>query len=510
MRAASRSVVVAILALLGVVLLAIPSTTTSAVTLGAFALIVPGNPDVTDLYDQNAVNYYIVPTTPSCAVTCTPVGITYNRQSGPIPSAVASALAGLGLQNINIDWNATTANGVASVGTAYNQILASNPGSDIVIWGYSEGTTVGSIEKSMLAGANGGTVPNNVSFVEIGNLQRPNGGILERLAALGTVPVFDATVGNPTPTNTAAPGQINTTDITFQYDGVADFPQYPLDLLADLNAIAGYEYVHGTYLSPDPSHPAPAMPYGYTVSQLEAAMADPANRQTHGDTLYITIPVKTLPIVPFLDPAAATGTTGFVTPIVDLISPTLRVLIELGYDRTDYGQPTPFQLFPPVNPAKLVTLPTDLVAAAVQGVQAALGDVGGPSVLPGTLTPSNPPTLTASPVDPAPVTTPVTTSAAPTMASTATTANINGARNNQLPNVLGSLIPSAPPTTPSTVPAGAALTPGPRISNPIGQDPTRIAGTLTSGLTMQPTVTGNNTNGGSGGHAGTPPGGHTK
>ncbi len=32
--------------------------------------------------------------------------------------------------------------------------------------------------------------------------------------------------------------------------------------------------------------------------------------------------------------AAATGTTPFVKPIVDLISPVLRVLIDLGYDRT--------------------------------------------------------------------------------------------------------------------------------------------------------------------------------
>ncbi len=36
---------------------------------------------------------------------------------------------------------------------------------------------------------------------------------------------------------------------TLEYDGFADFPQYPLNLLADLNAVAGIVYVHPTYFS---------------------------------------------------------------------------------------------------------------------------------------------------------------------------------------------------------------------------------------------------------------------
>jgi hypothetical protein len=32
-----------------------------------------------------------------------------------------------------------------------------------------------------------------------------------------------------------------------EYDGFADFPQYPLNVLADLNAIAGLLYVHPPY-----------------------------------------------------------------------------------------------------------------------------------------------------------------------------------------------------------------------------------------------------------------------
>ena len=81
----------------------------------------------------------------------------------------------------------------------------------------------------------------------IGNPNRPNGGLFERLALLGTVPILDATFGQPTPTDTG----IQTTDIAFQYDGVADFPTYPINLLADLNALAGFAYIHGTYLAPN-------------------------------------------------------------------------------------------------------------------------------------------------------------------------------------------------------------------------------------------------------------------
>ena len=38
-----------------------------------------------------------------------------------------------------------------------------------------------------------------------------------------------------------------TTIYTAQYDGVADAPQYPLNVISDLNAFMGYFYLHGNY-----------------------------------------------------------------------------------------------------------------------------------------------------------------------------------------------------------------------------------------------------------------------
>jgi hypothetical protein len=191
------------------------------------------------------------------------------------------------------------------------------------------------------------------------------------------IPILNITFnGPPTPTNTG----YKTTDIAFQYDPVADFPQYPINILADLNALAGFLGVHATY--PNPYLPIPpgipffptGLPGGYTPAQLQQLMNDPANRQTYGDTTYITIPANNLPLLqPLIDIGTDTGLSALTTPIVDLIQPALRVLIELGYDRTiPYGKPTPAGLFPTIDPTKLAT---DLAAAVGQGIQAALTDL---------------------------------------------------------------------------------------------------------------------------------------
>ncbi|QEN14929.1 PE-PPE domain-containing protein [Mycolicibacterium sp. ELW1] len=377
LRTAARSAMVAVLATLAAIVLAVTSTITSAVSLAAVALIVPGtgtpDPSVPPLgtnYMQNAVNYYIQPLDPACATVCTPEPVPYTAQFWPFPFAGWGGLNGA-------KWNVSVASGVQSLNDQIDAANTADPGGDVVIFGYSQGATVSNIVKRQLADANGGVIPDRYSFVLIGDPQRPNGGLFERLAWLGTVPVLDATFGQPAPTDTTVLPAVNTTDIAFQYDGVADFPANPLNLLADLNALAGFWYIHGNYLSPRGTQPSTELPYGYTIPELEQAIdcsQSPKNCQTYNDTLYITIPAKTLPIMqPLLDIGAATGTTAIIKPFVDLISPVTRVLIETGYDRSNYGQPTPFTIFTPINPVKLSV---DLAKAAVQGIHDALGDLG--------------------------------------------------------------------------------------------------------------------------------------
>lgn len=380
MRNAARSMTVLLVALLGAVILTFTTTYTAVLMklAATTTLIVPGtgtpDPNAVQNYMSNAVDRYINPNASECADNCTPVGVPYIAQFWPFPFPGWGGLSGA-------KWNDSVASGVGALNRLYG---AANPGNGttpgttpVVIFGYSQGATVAGIVKGQLAAANGGLLPTNTQFVLIGDPQRPNGGVFERLAILGTVPILDATFGNPTPTNTAPAGQTNTTDIAFQYDGVADFPTYPINALADLNAIAGFEYVHGEYLVPDGTPPSGALPYGYTEQTLQDAMADPANRQTYGDTVYITIPAKALPIMtPFLDLGTSTGTSALVNPVVALIQPATQTLIETGYDRASYGTPTPFKLIPIVNP---ITLGASLLADVPEGINAAEATIASPT-----------------------------------------------------------------------------------------------------------------------------------
>ncbi|MCV7227269.1 PE-PPE domain-containing protein [Mycolicibacterium komossense] len=266
----------------------------------------------------------------------------------------------------------SVAKGVSDLtSTVVNEVTA-NPSGQLVVFGFSQGSSVSSQEKSLLANV---ADKSQYYFVLVGNPQRPNGGVIERLSAVGTVPFLNITFGLPTPTDTG----IATTDLAYQYDGVADFPKYPVNLLADLNALAGVIYVHQLEMAPNGKQPNP-LPYGYTTASLLAAEADPANQQQFGDTTYITIPATGLPLLRPLEAlGAATGTSLLVTPLVDLTQPALQVLIETGYDRTNYGDPSPAALIPPINP---ITLATDLVAAVDLGLHNAVSNLGNTTPVP--------------------------------------------------------------------------------------------------------------------------------
>jgi hypothetical protein len=62
-------------------------------------------------------------------------------------------------------------------------------------------------------------------------------------------------------------------------------------------------------------------------------------------------------------------------PVLDALDPPLRALTELGYDRSDYGTPTPAKLFPAVKP---VDLTKDLSDATANGVATGLAESGAP------------------------------------------------------------------------------------------------------------------------------------
>jgi pimeloyl-ACP methyl ester carboxylesterase len=233
-------------------------------------------------------------------------------------------------------WNDSVAQGLAA-------LTADPPGSGDTIIGYSQGAVVATEYKRLH--------PNeNINYVLVENPNRPNGGVLERFDGL-TVPILDITFNGATPVNPASDTSGKTVDISRQYDGWSDFPAYPLNVLADANAIAGIVYLHGS----TQDLPDTALDGLSTKGSMYY--------QVHGDTTYYLIPTDELPILmPF---------NGIVPdPVLKALDPPLRYLIELGYDRGDYSAPTPAGLVPNLNP---VTVVTELAEATVQGVQAGLG-----------------------------------------------------------------------------------------------------------------------------------------
>jgi PE-PPE domain len=342
-----------LLAVVSVVTLGATPLLFSAATWAATTALIIGTTYVPDptkpVYWHGATEYYVNSTTGCGVQICTYRPVYTPEQAWPFT----------GWNDLTID--ASIAQGTAIVDDLLRDELAT--GSDpIVVLGESQSSSILTLEKREFAGLSPAE-KSRLTFVLVANPNRPNGGLLERIAAFNPSIIELPAIG-ATPTDTG----IRTIDIAFQYDGIADFPRYPLNLLADLNTLIG-AYIHGSYM---------VGLNGYTEDELLEAINDPNNRQTYGDTTYVTIPAKHLPLLlPLRQFGEITGSSGLTTPLADLIEPTLTVLVELGYDRdTSYGEPTTFGLFPKTDPSKLAS---DLAAAREAGIDAALADLGLPA-----------------------------------------------------------------------------------------------------------------------------------
>ncbi len=228
------------------------------------------------------------------------------------PAAIGPFSSG-GLQDPT--WNTSVGQGLANLGE--------QPVAGDTVFGYSQGAVVASAYK-------GGHQANGVNYVLVENPGRPNGGIMARFGGL-YVPLLDITFGGPTPVvRDPQPGAGATVDIARQYDGWADFPTYPLNLLATANAILGIIYLHGGTQDLDAT----------ALSSIDTS--DPRYFQQHGDTTYYLIPTQRLPLLMPL--------RGILPDLLlDAIERPLRALVELGYDRSDYSKPTGAQLLPPLG-----------------------------------------------------------------------------------------------------------------------------------------------------------------
>ncbi|MBS9533815.1 PE-PPE domain-containing protein [Mycobacterium sp. M1] len=243
-----------------------------------------------------------------------------------------------------------------------------------VVFGWSQSAIIASQVQSQLADQ--GVPSDDVRFVMIGDVSAPNGGLLERFNlpdnAQPSLPSLGITFSG------AGPSDLYPTDVyTHEYDGFADFPQYPVNVLADLNALLGIAFEHTTYL-------------GLTADQIGDAILLPTSA---ADTLtdYYMIPANGLPL---LDPLLFFGSGG--KAVYDLLEPDMRILVNLGYgsitdgwSQGDADVPTPLGFLP--DSATLHTLAAQLPQALLdgwqQGVTAFAADLTHPdNTTPGFLT----------------------------------------------------------------------------------------------------------------------------
>ena len=236
--------------------------------------------------------------------------------------------------------------GLHNVDRAITEVLATlNPGEKAVAVGYSSSANVLVREMRNLQGQPSGAPPTDqLGFFLMGNTNRPNGGILQRFPGIW-IPDVDIRFDGSTPIDTP----YATTDIGWEYDTASDFPLYPLNLLADLNAVFAGPITHSNYFNADVNGPR--------------AFPD----TTVGNITYITLRAPHLPLLlPFYY-------AGFPKPLLDLVEPALTVMIDWGYDRSiSPGTPTTARLIPNINPLKAIG---DLAEAVAEGVRRFSADV---------------------------------------------------------------------------------------------------------------------------------------
>jgi len=316
-----------------------------------------GVPTPDDFYVENVKNRFIAPTHPGqidYVKVTTPEGFWPLAGVGRLVSLLGLGIGGspeifgpggpawdvpwwnlTGLFDLTLDQSIQA--GVGDLEDA----MAAHPNESLVIFGYSQSAVIANRVKRKLAEQYpAGTEAPDIDFVLGGDPNLPNGGLFARFPGL-YIPILDWSFDGPAPTDT----QFDTVEITRQYDFLADFPLYPLNVISDLNALLGFFYVHT---------------YPFDVSLPADPTKSPAYQGTHGDTTYYFFESQDLPLFgPLRD-------LGVPEKYIDVVEPVFKVIVELGYDRSiPPWQPTPARLIPMHDPA---TVATDLVNALGEGI----------------------------------------------------------------------------------------------------------------------------------------------
>ncbi|MCP2628090.1 PE-PPE domain-containing protein [Mycolicibacterium smegmatis] len=369
MRVAMRDVRVGLIALLSVMALGLVSTVVSVAAAAARTSVLimggSGDPLTTDQdglpfirdYTSKVVGNYVIPSAsrPGSGIP----GGPYNAVAVITPAQFNSGEPG----DTSLTFDDSVAAGAGKLATCIesgdecdiNEDLGSDrpaPGDNLVVFGYSQSAAIATLEKARLAALYPYGEGPDVSFILTANGNRPNGGFLARGPKGMTIPLGTpgggVTFNGSTPTDT----QYSTIDVAIQYDGWADQPINPANLLAVANANAGQRLLHPHYA--DYSLGSPGI----------------IDQGQYGDTRYLMIPTDTLPLLYELSQTPIVGSF-----LADVLDAPLRVLVESGYDRTSSpGEPKPWTFVPAKDPLKTAA---DFLVAIPTGWDNAIEDVNG-------------------------------------------------------------------------------------------------------------------------------------
>jgi hypothetical protein len=156
--------------------------------------------------------------------------------------------------------------------------------------------------------------PDQLSFVTIGD---PSGvgGILKalpfRIPLIGLTPI------------SAPDTPYDTVIVNGEYDGWADFPDRPLNLVSLANALLGIAYVHGRYET---------IPGGLDPSKVPPVNITTTVNSLGGSTTTYLIPTEKLPLVqPLRD-------IGVSERVVAALEKPLKKMVDKGYLRNDHAR----------------------------------------------------------------------------------------------------------------------------------------------------------------------------
>lgn len=275
----------------------------------------------------------------------------------------------------SLSFDPSVAQGVEELNTTIESELEA--GHNVVVGGVSQSSTINAIEMQDIVNGSLGPdftldklEPGQLQFVSFSDPSAPNGGLVSRfdlpIGSHPTIPSLGITFDGAAPADTGIP-----TDIyAGEYDPISDYPEYPMNLVSDINSFAALvEGVHSKLVeSPDA---AALIPTIVTLSTTPGY---------DGGTEYYMLPTPSLPLTELLQPIIG-------KPLADLLEPDLRVVANLGYgsdpdvgwSQSPANLATPIGVFPSIDSAQFQTIVQALGAGATQGFHDFIADLSHPS-----------------------------------------------------------------------------------------------------------------------------------